>query len=366
MREWHSKYNSFNSDKGLTYYNHYKQIMAWMDGNNHLPPPIEVNLDPMAHCNLSCSFCIVQRYLKHNREEIGDMTRLPTDYMYRLVDFLHEWGVKGLCISGGGEPTLHGGVWGLPRYANSKGMKVSIFTNATTLDDPKVEDLLWCQWIALSVDAGTRETYKKVKGKDWFDKITHNIKILANTRSRKHYNANLCYKFLIVPENMGEIHRACKLAKELGVQDFHARPADLERKDMGCSPNLDTELITEEFEKCHEEETEDFHVYTVTHKFDENFHVKHDFTRCLATPIMLPILTDGNGYLCPDKKMEAKFRLGSAYPDPKSILDWWGSDKHRELVKSVNIDNCSRCTWCRYNKQIEDVVIKDNMCVSFP
>ncbi len=45
--------------------------------------------------------------------------------MYRLVDFLSQWGVRGLCISGGGEPSLHEGVWGLPSYAVSKGMDVS-------------------------------------------------------------------------------------------------------------------------------------------------------------------------------------------------------------------------------------------------
>jgi len=338
-----------------------------MDGGEHLPPPIEVNLDPYATCNLSCYFCIVQRYLKHHREELG-MLQLPTTYMYKLIDFLHEWGVRGLCISGGGEPTLHEGVWGLPRYANSKGMKASIFTNATTLDNPKAEDLLWCQWIALSVDAGTRGTYRKVKGKDWFGKVTHNIEILANIRYEKHYNANLCYKFLIVPDNMGEIHKACKLAKELGVQDFHARPVDFERKDIKNAQRLhfNMEMIAEEFDKCHEEETEDFHVYTVTHKFSPEFHVKHDFTKCLATPLMLPILTDGNAYICPDKKMEQKFKLGSAYPEPESILDWWGSDKHRELIKNVNVDSCSRCTWGIYNRQISEVVMKDNMCLDFP
>jgi len=373
MIEWKSKYNSFNSDKGLTYYEYYKAIVAWLDGANHLPPPIEVNLDPMAHCNLNCNFCIVQRYLKYNRDEIGEMTKLPTDYMHRLVDFLHEWGVRGLCISGGGEPTLHYGVWHLPEYAVGKGMKASIFTNATMLDNEQLANgLLACQWVALSVDAGDRETYEKVKGKDWFEKVISNIGKLAELRAKKKADTNLCFKFLITPWNMSSIYKACKLAKELGVQDFHARPADLQRKDILINDGplgkyqLATWLISEEFERCHAEETEDFHVYTVTHKFDDELCVKHDFTRCLATPIMLPILTDGNAYLCPDKKMEQSFKLGSAYPNPESILEWWGSDKHRELIKGVNIDNCSRCTWGNYNQQIENVVLKDNMNVSFP
>lgn len=115
-----------------------------------------------------------------------------------------------------------------------------------------------------------------------------------------------------------------------------------------------------------EEETEDFRVYTVTHKFSPDFHVKHDFTKCLATPLVIPILQDGNAYLCVDRKMERPYKLGSCYPDPESILSWWGSDYHRDIVKSVDTGLCSRCTWSEYNRQIEEVVLQDGMCLSFP
>jgi len=75
--EWStvSKYNSFNSYKGLTYYENYKQIVKWLDGDSYLPAPIECNLDPMAECNLRCYFCITQRYLRNQREEVGPMRK---------------------------------------------------------------------------------------------------------------------------------------------------------------------------------------------------------------------------------------------------------------------------------------------------
>ena len=132
------------------------------------------------------------------------------------------------------------------------------------------------------------------------------------------------------------------------------------------SLEFDIKKIGEQFVKCHELEDENFKVFTVTHKFDQSFHVKHDFEQCLATPLVIPILSDGNAYYCVDKKMENKFKLGSCYPDPARILEWWGSDRHRGLVKSVNIDKCSRCTWSVYNSQVENVVLKDSMDVSFP
>ena len=361
--EWSNKYNSFNSYKGLTYYQNYKDVVDWMNGADYLPPPIECNLDIFAECNLRCYFCVTQRYLRTHREEVGEMRILPLDYMLRLVDFLADWGVKGLCISGGGEPTLHDGLPTVICHAKQK-MDVCVVTNATHLD----RSLLYCRWVALSVDAADGETYKRVKGADKFDRVIENIKKLANLKELTNSPVDLCFKFLVLPENQHQIYKTCKLAKELGVQDFHARPVDFERPDIvGAKPLLlDMVVIQEQFAKCHELETEEFHVYTVTHKFDSEFHVKHDFERCLATPLVIPILQDGNAYLCVDRKMEAKFKLGSCYPDPETILKWWGSEAHRNLIKSVDINNCSRCTWSQYNAQIEQSVIKDGMCLSFP
>lgn len=365
--EWstRNKYNSFNSDKGLTYYENYKKILKWLDGAEYLPPPIEVNLDPIAECNLSCYFCITQRYLRTHREEVGEMRKLPLDYMYKLVDFLANWGVEGLCISGGGEPSLHDGIWPIIMQALAKGMKVAFVTNGTKLPP----ELLFCQWVALSVDAGTRETYLKIKGADRFDEVIQNItKLTALQRDWEDTYTKLCFKFLIVPENQYEIYDACKLAKELGVQDFHARPVDFERKDIAEAKPLrmDIESIHKQFAQCHELETDKFRVFTVTHKFDPEFHVKYDYESCLAAPLILPILTDGNAYLCVEHKMDSKYKLGSCYPDPRKILKWWGSDKHRQMIKGILPErDCSRCIYCEYNNQIE-AVKEDTMCRSFP
>lgn len=368
--EWSnkSKYNSFNSMKGLTYYENYKNIVAWLNNEtDRLAPPIECNLDPVAECNLNCYFCITQRYLRTNRAEVGEMRQLPAEYMFRLVDFLAKWGVRGLCISGGGEPSLHKDIHKVIQHAVEAGMDVAFVTNATLITDKLAESLIQCRWVALSIDAGDRDTYKAVKGKQYFDKAIAGVSKLTQLRRQNSSKVDLCYKFLVLPENVGSIHKACRLAKELGVQDFHARPVDFERKDIVGNKELviDRAIVERQFAKCHELESKDFHVYTVTHKFDPEFHVRHDFEQCLATPLVIPILQDGNAYLCVDRKMESEFRLGSCYPDPEQTLTWWGSEEHRQMIKSLNIDQCSRCTWSQYNRQIEEVV-KDSMCLAFP
>ena len=363
--EWNkdNKYNSFNSYKGLLYYENYKQIVNWMNGNKYLPPPVECNLDPVKGCNLNCYFCITQKYMKGVNHEY-----LPLDYMLKLVDFLASWGVKGLCISGGGEPSLNKDLPELIEYAVER-MDVAVVTNGVSIDEKLAKSLMKCRWVSVSVDAAARDSYKTIKGADRLEVVTKNVAMLADMRKDMGASVDICFKFLLLPENQGEIYEACKLAKDLGVQDFHVRPVDFERKDIKGHRKLDFQIdhIGWQMERCHDIETNEFHIYTITHKFDSHFHVQHTFDSCLASPLILPVLTDGNAYLCVEHKMERKYKLGSCLPEPENILKFWGSDTHREMAKAIVPEkNCSRCIYSPYHHQILEVVQNDRMCQSFP
>ena len=366
--EWSekNKYSSFNSMKGLTYYENYRKILAWMDGKGQLPPPVECNCDIFAGCNVNCYFCITQRYLRTNPAEVGERRALPRDYVGRLVDFMSEWGVKGFCISGGGEPTLHKGFPGMTEYAVSKGMKAAVFTNGTNMNDAIADSLLACQFVSLSINAIDSASYKKIMGVDAWDIVNVNMTLLA--KKKRNSETFLCVRMLVLPENYRHIYNVCLWAKNIGLSGFNVRPVDFEREDIQGHKALylPVEQIKEEFARCHELEDENFKVFTITHKFDDCFHVKHYFPICLATPLLIPVLQDGNAYLCVDKKMEKDFKIGSCYPDPEKILEWWGSDRHRELIKDVDINKCSRCTFGEYQKQIREVVQQDKMMRSFP
>ena len=371
--EWSSaaKYNSFNGFKGLTYYENYKAILRWMDGDSYLPSPVEVNLDPIAECNLACYFCVGQRYLRDNRVEVGPMRKLPTDYMLRLVDYLAEWGVRGLCISGGGEPSLHEGIPAVINQAAHRGMDVALVSNVVAVSPELAEAIMHCRWLAMSVDAADAETYQTVKGRDSFASVVSNISRLVALREQTRSKVDLAFKMLILSENTHGIFQACRLARDLGVQDFHVRPADLERPDVKNHGKRldDLSRVREQLEMCHELETDSFHVYTVTHKFDGAFRNQQNFSRCLMTPLLLPILTDGNVYMCVDKKMQDAYRLASCFPDPEAIGGWWGSNGHRDAVKTIlPAVHCAenRCTGQCYNEQMEQVVLQDRMCLSFP
>ncbi len=198
------------------------------------------------------------------------------------------------------------------------------------------------------------EVYKRLRGTDDLEAVFRNIKYLVKHRTK----TDIAIKVLIMPETIPSIYETCHTAKTLGVQDFHVRPVDLERKDNQNPQRLELDIpkIQNIFEHCHRMETPDFHVYTVQHKYDDKLHVKHDFTRCLASPLVNQICTDKKSYVCVDHRLEPRFEIKE-----------WGSDQHRELLKGIDpMTECARCTWSEYNRQVAECVMEDRLCRNFP
>jgi MoaA/NifB/PqqE/SkfB family radical SAM enzyme len=372
MKEWNDWANSFNSMKGLLYSEQYKAIDEWKLGKRGAPlPPVEVSLDPIHACNLMCTHCNAHRYLSHS--SLPNEHRMPDEHMLNLVQFLADWGVKGICWGGGGEPTLHSKLKDGLLLAHKLGVENSIATNGTLFTDELIDVATrTCRWIGVSVDAACKKTYKIGRNQDLFTKTIINLGKLAVYAKNNNLHCDVAFKFLIFDYNQTEIFKACKLAKSLGIKDFHARPADFRHQGLGewqkKLSGYNIPLIKKQFEKCHALADDNFHVYTVVHKFNEDFTPKRRFTQCFATPICIQLCADGNVYLCPDTRHMEDYKLGEHYPNPKSILDIWGNKKHYDLVFATGCQPClSRCTFSPYNEQVERLFINkdDPFCRNF-
>jgi MoaA/NifB/PqqE/SkfB family radical SAM enzyme len=368
LKEWSKKnnFNSFNSMKGLLYSHWYQAIAQWKEGARNAPlPPIEVSLDPIHACNLMCEHCNAHRYLAES-DKISEEVRMDDQHLLRLVKFLGEWGVKAICFGGGGEPTLHTRLGDALELSKSLGVHNSIATNGTAFTDKLVKQSVeTCRWIGVSVDACNSRTYEIGRKANKFDKTVENIEKLVAEVKRTGAKCDVAFKFLIFSYNQAEIYDACVLAKKLGVKDFHARPADFRHQGLGewqkKNGGYDLIAIQEQMERCHELESEDFRVFTVTHKFNDDFSPRRDFTGCYASPICIQLCANGKVYLCPDTRHMEHFELGEHSPDPWNILKLWGSTKHYDLVFSAeSMKKCgSRCTFSPYNLQCEKLFIKD-------
>jgi len=359
--EWSDQLNPFNSMKVLVWR---EQLEALAKGK--ILPPVTVDTDPTNKCNFNCPHCNAQKYRSEEEHTLSEKQ------LNNLVCIYSDFGVKSTCVSGGGEPTLNPHlatfIWDLNYHSIESG----VITNGSVITEKQIDAILHCsRWCGISVDASNGDTFIKIKGiknKDIFGKVIKNIENMCKINSKlKGRMCDIAFKYLLFPENVSEIYDAVKLAKEIGCQHFHLRPACVDNIESNnkCE-TLDftkhISLFDEQISKAMELEDGNFKVFGIRHKFGKNFKRKLNFSKCRATPLLATFGADGNCHLCFDMRGKKEFVMCKH----EEILKFWGSDKHKKMINSININECPRCTFGTYNEIIEKVFIKDSMCKNFP
>lgn len=358
---WSSPYNAFNSMKYLMYRDNLEAI-----ARGEFPPPLMVDVDPSNVCNFNCSWCNSKTF----RNEKPVM--MPQGHLFKIADFLKEWGTKAVCTSGGGEPLIHSEFAEYCYRLKKNAIKNGVICNGSLLDQKNAEAIVdTVSWCGFSIDAGTGKTYAKVHGvrEDVFCDVMNRIARLAELKRKRKSNVEITYKFLLHPLNAHDILDAVRLAKKIGFNTFHLRPVCVDnlygqnQKALDFSPYID--IINLQIEEAKGYEDDDFKFYGVRHKFGEKLERKVNFERCLATPLMSTFGADGNVYLCFDVRGRPDWILCRHEPDPHEILKIWGSEKHKKIIESINPKCCPRCTFGPLNEIMDQVIIKDRMFKDF-
>ena len=345
-KEWTSKYNTFNGIKVLRYVDRWKTIL---DGN--IPPPIVISIDTCSHCNFSCPHC--------NAVKAMNNKMMTVDTMKKIVSVLKEWKTEAVCFSGGGEPLMNPNAHVLLSMLYDNKIKVGIVTNGSFLHKYKNYSHMF-EWMGISVDAATKETFAKMKGvkEGVFLKILKNIEDLC-----KAHTTEAGFKFLVHPNNYTEIYDATKLAKSLGCQLIHIRPAgNTWFKNVGC--NFTDEVIEAsllQIEKARQDfEDKDFRVYGMTYKFDDKWSNTKSFKKCYAMYTTGIINPEGNISLCFDRRGDDKVTLCHI-----DNYKEWGSKKHIDICEKMDVNKCPRCTGQHIQEVFENVIVEDKMSCSF-
>ena len=118
-----------------------------------------------------------------------------------------------------------------------------------------------------------------------------------------------------------------------------------------------------------------FGVYGVTHKFNSQFEVLNNFSKCYSifmTAVIMPPKNVGAHRdsfvmgLCCDRRGDEKLELGVDLVDTEDIRKLWGSNYHWELHDSILVDiECPRCTYQPHNEIYEQVILNDSMTYKF-
>jgi MoaA/NifB/PqqE/SkfB family radical SAM enzyme len=364
-REWINEFNPFNSMKGLRWGDHLEQARRWIDaGGGELLPPVVVNLDVAGgRCNFNCPHC-------HHSYMIQDfnkkLTIVPKDILMQIPKFLHEWGVKASCIVGTtSDATLNPYLPELLKDMHNWNIDVGLVSNGYKFNERLINHTaFYTKFVGFSIDAGTSETFAKVKGVDGnkFNKVVKNLENIAKIVDDNGLRKDVGYKFLILPKNYLDLAKAAKIAKDIGCSYMQIRPAQLpDSERIKIDIDKANELITEA-QKLNDE---NFQVVGVRHKFSPELS-KIVPEKCYMTPLTSTWTADGDIWPCVDRRHYKGDSLGNYIKDGlNKVKEMWGSSEHWKIINHINgtLNQCIRCSNYGYNKLFKVVSEEDPMDV---
>lgn len=357
ISEWTDQLNSFNPIKILLW----RQHLEGCAKRDYLPP-ISVNLYLTNLCSHNCRHCINWGWRQKSPASI------PKGHALKLVDFFKEWGIKSVCI-GGGESTLHDELAPVLYRLKENNIQIGIATNGGShLTEEKLKAMAeTCTWVGVSVDAGDADTHSLIHGvdKDEFAKVLKNMEWLTS------HDTDVTYKMLIHPVMVHTIFEAAQTAKSLGATGIQIRPVgwvNIER--TKGQPPIDFKpvlpLLIEQVGMARSLEDDSFRVYCILQKFGKELETEVKFTKCWAAPLTITAGADGWWYNCCDVMDRKWNKMWTHYPEPREILKFWNSEKHKRLVQSIDPNQCPRCTFSSYQEIVEKVILEDRMNINFP
>jgi len=373
--------NPFNSLKVMAHLDRWSFIKR----GKVIPPPVLVTVDPTNECNYRCIWCnskaIISKKSKRRLSKIAleEIAKVLSDWKYDG----DRYGVRAVCIAGGGEPLLNSETGPFIDNLVGRGIEVGVVTNGSRIDN-FIEPLSKCHWVSVSVDSGTADTFADLKGvsSSEFDRVIENMQALVEYShkystylAQKPLSFGVTFKFLVHEKNVHEIDTAAKLAKEIGCKGIHIRPVGRPwySKETTSFGDKTISMFYDKLRAAREMEDENFSVYGVTHKFTSNFDKKNSFARCHAL-FMTTVFSPPAPGDCPDsftlcqccdRRGDPMLELSHNLKSLHDILDVWGSSIHWDMHDRLDLGKCPRCTYSPHNEIYEKVLCEDNMSINF-
>ena len=195
------------------------------------------------NCPLDCVYCHT-----HDRKKFLNSMK-PWKILPVLKDALKQnmLSYNGNVNITGGEPTVLKEFPDLMKFFLEK-TNIFIMINTAAFDYSK-----WIRKaieqrrssVTISIDAGTRETYKKIKNRDWFKRVVDTVK--KYKKGLDPITASLVsLKYIFIPgynDNLEEVQAWLKLVKELGITNLQLELEHHWYEQHQCCPDHIKEYI---------------------------------------------------------------------------------------------------------------------------
>jgi len=322
--------------------NHEERIHAILDGE--IIPPYEVEIQPSSLCNLDCKHCFGKK-LTCNRikdgigkKEIETLAKKIDEF--RKDDFKVE--VVKFCGTTG-EPLVNPvTTYAIPLFKDL-GKKVILFTNGLFLDrqdngKPYFESVLGADNLVLSLDAGSEETFERLKGRKGFKRIINSLEKLLGKRNSE---LNVSVGYVIGAENYKEIVSTTRLMRELGVDDIRFR-VDFTNKDGDREYSHEIVNCLRAAEDLSDENFKAISIYSENEIAKDSSAFDSSGRRCFNQHFWACIGPDAQLYACGHRTYQEVKAYGSLLED--SFEELWAGTERLKNLRGLPDDKCVYCS----------------------
>jgi len=178
--------------------------------------PVCVYLETTNRCNLLCTTC------PRTYEELEPPADMSWALFTSIVDQVPN--LQRAVLHGVGEPMLVKSLPKMVRYLKDRGTYVLFNTNGTLLNEKNGRALIAAglDELRVSLDAATRESYRAIRGKDFFGRILKNVRAFRALQEREGAARPRVSAWLTgLKETLPELPGFVRVAAEIGVREVY-------------------------------------------------------------------------------------------------------------------------------------------------
>lgn len=324
---------------------HIPRLHAWLD--EKLVYPVYIEISPSGACNHRCTFCALD-YVGYQKRYL-ETTRLKA-----ILSEMGQLGVKSVMFGGEGEPLLHKEICDIVVHARRSGIVTAFTTNGVLLRKSLADKILpQTEWIKVSCNAGTRETYARIHRtrQTDFDAVIENMAYAAELKHKQGYLCALGVQLLLLPENGKEVLQLAAKASDIGMDYLVIKPYSqhfLSKTEKYKNITYKKWLhLANELARFNNEHFKVIFRLDTMQKWDTGVR---SYERCLALPFWSYLDAGGNIWGCSAFLGEKQFWYGNIYENSFQKI-WESETRLRSLRWTENEFDINQCRInCRMDK----------------
>jgi MoaA/NifB/PqqE/SkfB family radical SAM enzyme len=179
-------------------------------------PPVCLYLEVTNRCNLLCETC------PRTFEALEPPADMSWVLFTKIVDQVPD--IARVVLHGVGEPMLVETLPDMIRYLKTRGTYVLFNTNGTLMQPKRFQALIdtGLDELRVSLDAADRESYAKIRGKDFFHRIVRDVgKFVAHQRQVGATTPRVSLWLTGLKETIEQLPAFVRLAAQMGVTEVH-------------------------------------------------------------------------------------------------------------------------------------------------